>query len=66
MSIEQKGGDHYKKMKIEPIEFIYENEIPFAEANAIKYICRHSVKNGKEDLLKAISYIEFIIEKKYK
>ena len=32
----------------------------------IKYIIRHQDKNGKEDLLKAIHFIEMIIERDYK
>lgn len=62
----QIGGDHYKKMKIQPIEFIYENDIPYIEANVIKYVCRHKYKNGLEDLEKAKHYIELLIEKEYK
>ena len=36
----QVGGNHYKDLKIQPIEFIHANNIPFCEANAIKYLCR--------------------------
>ena len=46
----QVGGDHYKKMKIQPSEFINKNEMQFAEGNAIKYICRHGSKGQKQDL----------------
>jgi hypothetical protein len=45
--------------------FINENKILFAEGNAIKYICRHQDKGKKEDLLKAIHYIQMIIERDY-
>jgi len=61
----QVGGSHYKIMKIQPSQFINENNLLFAEGNAIKYICRHKLKNKKEDLLKAIHYIEMIIERDY-
>ena len=61
----QHGGSHYKKFKIQPAEFINENKLLFAEGNAIKYIIRHQDKNGKEDLLKAIHFIEMIIERDY-
>jgi len=54
----QVGGNHYKDFKIQPIEFITVNDIPFCEANAIKYICRWKRKGGIEDLDKAIHYIE--------
>ena len=61
----QIGGSHYKKYKIQPSKFINENKLPFAEGNAIKYIVRHNDKGGKQDLLKAIHYIEMIIERDY-
>mgnify|MGYP001047696236 FL=1 len=61
----QVGGSHYKKYKIQPSRFINENKILFAEGNAIKYICRHQDKGGQQDLLKAIHYIQMIIERDY-
>jgi hypothetical protein len=51
----QVGGSHYKKYKIQPSRFINENKILFAEGNAIKYICRHQDKGGKQDLIKSDS-----------
>ena len=62
----QVGGYHYKKMKIQPSKFVIENELLFPEGNVIKYICRHRYKNGKEDLGKAVHFIEMIIERDYK
>ena len=62
----QVGGSHYKKMKIQPSKFVIENELLFPEGNVIKYICRHRFKNGKEDLEKAVHFIEMIIERDYK
>ena len=61
----QVGGDHYSKMKIQPAEFINKNKLPFAEGNAIKYICRHINKGGEQDLEKAKHYIDMIIERDY-
>ena len=61
----QVGGDHYRSMKIQASEFINKNNLPFAEGNAIKYLCRHKQKGQKEDLLKAIHYIEMAIERDY-
>ena len=61
----QIGGAHYKKYVIQPSIFINDNKILFAEGNAIKYICRHQDKGKKEDLLKAIHYIQMIIERDY-
>jgi len=61
----QIDGDHYKGMKIQPAQFINENQLLFAEGNAIKYICRHKLKGKKEDILKAIHYLEMVIERDY-
>jgi hypothetical protein len=61
----QIGGKHYKSLSIEPMEYIYRNDIPFIEGNIIKYISRHRFKNGKEDLLKAKHYINILLEYEY-
>jgi hypothetical protein len=61
----QVGGDHYKSMPIQPIEFITKNEIPFIEGNVIKYICRHASKNGIQDIEKVIHYCNLLIDLKY-
>lgn len=58
----QVSGDHYKKLKIQPIEFIHANGIPFAEGSAIKYLCRWRDKGGLADLEKAKHFIELLIE----
>lgn len=57
----QIGGKHYQ-MSIQPIDYILENKLGFCEGNVIKYISRHREKNGKEDLLKAKHYIDFLID----
>ena len=59
------GGKHYRKMKIQPAEFINENKLFFAEGNAIKYICRHQSKGKAQDIKKAIHYLEMILERDY-
>ena len=58
----QIGGDHYSSMKIQPIEFIQANNIPFAEGSVIKYMCRWRKKGGIEDLKKAKHFIDLIIQ----
>ena len=58
----QIGGNHYKKYKIQPIEFILKNNIGFCEANIIKYVLRFKEKGGVNDLLKAKHYIELLID----
>ena len=62
----QHGGSHYQKYKIQPSKFVVENELLYPEGCAIKYIIRHRDKGKKQDLLKAIHFIEMIIERDYK
>ena len=64
-SSKQVGGVHYKKFKIQPAEFCYVNDIPYLEATAIKYLCRHREKNKAEDLKKAIHFIQLLLEFEY-
>lgn len=58
----QVAGDHYKKLKIQPIEYIHANGIPFAEGSAIKYLTRWRDKGGIKDLEKARHFIDLLIE----
>jgi len=64
-SDKQIGGDHYKSMKIQPIDFIEGNGLGWCEGNAIKYICRYRKKNGSQDLDKAIHYLQLLKEREY-
>ena len=66
MADKVKQPPHYFRFKIEPT-FIMQNDIPYAEGNAIKYICRwrwkHKTKEAQiEDLKKAKQYIDLILE----
>jgi len=61
----QIGGDHYQSMTIQPSEFINKNNLPFAEGNAIKYLCRHKQKGQRKDLEKAIHYCQMAIDRDY-
>ena len=62
---EQIAGDHYREMRIQPVEFIHANNIPFMEANVIKYVVRHRSKNGEQDIRKAIHFLELLLEMEY-
>lgn len=58
----QVGGDHYKKYKIQPIEFTIANKLSFLQGNIVKYVTRFQDKNGIEDLTKVLHYIDFMIQ----
>lgn len=61
----QVSGNHYKDFKIQPVEYIYANNIPFLEANVIKYTSRHRAKNKAADIKKAIHCLELILQMEY-
>ena len=63
--IHQIGGDHYRSKKVQPIEYIMANDMPFADGNVVKYVSRHRQKNGAEDIKKGIQYFLFILENEY-
>lgn len=58
----QVGGGHYKSMAIQPVEYITKNNLPYCEANVVKYISRWREKGGKKDLEKAKHYIDLLIQ----
>lgn len=58
----QVGGDHYKKLPSQPVEFCQRNGFRTCEANVIKYISRYHVTRNMVDLDKAEHYIKLIKE----
>ena len=60
----QVGGDHYQT-PIQHHEFVRANNVPWHEANTIKYAMRHKKKNGIEDVKKAIHYLLLMAELEY-
>jgi hypothetical protein len=58
----QEGGNHYKALAIQPVEYIHKNGIGFCEGSAIKYLTRWRAKGGIEDLKKARHFIDLLIE----
>tara|TARA_Y100001951_G_scaffold43465_1_gene34446 strand:+ start:702 stop:1001 length:300 start_codon:yes stop_codon:yes gene_type:complete len=61
----QIGGDHYKRMSIQPSDYIVKNKLGWYEGNIVKYITRHSIKGGKLDVEKVIHYAQLLIEDRY-
>lgn len=59
----QVGGSHYTDMKIQPIEYIWANNIGFSEGNVIKYVSRWRAKGGIKDLKKAHHHLGLMIER---
>lgn len=57
--------EHYSRFVIEPWDFCIKNRLDAGQSNVIKYVCRHDMKDGKRDLLKAKKYIEMLIDEYY-
>lgn len=64
-SQKQVNGTHYKDLAIQPSDYIVGNDLGWFEGNAVKYITRHRTKGGKQDILKAIHYLELLLEREY-
>lgn len=58
----QVGGGHYKGHKMQPIEYIHANKLPFIEGSIVKYITRWRDKGGVQDLEKIKHYIDLLID----
>ncbi|GAC1583193.1 MAG: hypothetical protein NVS3B5_17690 [Sphingomicrobium sp.] len=57
---------HYTRYKIEPLDFIMQNNLSFPIGNIIKYVCRHDLKDGVTDLKKARQYLDRLIHEESK
>ena len=58
----QVAGSHYKDLKIQPVEYIHANNIPFIEGSIIKYATRWRDKGGVKDLEKIKHFVDLLIE----
>lgn len=60
----QVGGDHYKTMAIQPVEFALANKLDFFQKDILKYTTRCKGDKAKrlEDLNKAKHYLDMYIE----
>lgn len=56
--IEQVGGDHYASAGLQHWDLCARHDVHYLLGCASKYVARHRRKNGREDLEKAISYLE--------
>lgn len=59
----QVGGDHYSRLRIQPLEYALENDLGVCEHAVIKYVSRWNFKGGVEDLRKARHYLDIMIER---
>lgn len=57
----QIGGDHYKSMTIQPMEYSMANKLDACQHTIIKYVTRFRDKGGIQDLEKAKHCIDLLI-----
>lgn len=62
---EQVGGQHYKDLAIQPVEYIHRNGLGYIEGAVVKYVTRHRHKGKAEDVRKAIHYLRLLLELEY-
>ena len=65
---EQVGGDWYKKLKIQPLDYSMDNNLNPCQAKVVKYVSRYNLKHKAikeqvKDLQKAKHVIDILIEK---
>jgi hypothetical protein len=58
----QIGGDHYSKLKIQPMEYSMANGLDACQHTVIKYVTRFRDKGGLQDLHKAQHTLQMLIE----
>lgn len=58
----QVGGDHYRKMGMQPFEFTMENQYDPLAHTINKYVARHESKAGRVDLEKAQHCVKLRLE----
>ena len=65
---DQVSGNHYKRLKIQPLDFCMANNFNACQTHAMKYITRYNLKwkdkkDQVKDLEKAKHVIDMLIEK---
>lgn len=58
----QIGGNHYKDLPMQPVDFAVKAELNFIQGSIVKYVSRFRKKNGKQDIDKAIHFAQLAIE----
>ena len=54
MNEQQVGGNHYERLKVEPVRVFAAFNFNWFQGEILKYVSRFQFKNGKQDLNKAI------------
>ena len=58
----QVGGNHYKKLPLQPIQFAEANQLTPLQTKIVKYLTRHQSKHGLRDVQAAIHCVDLMLE----
>jgi len=60
---EQVSGDHYKSLKIQPLEYCMANNLNACQTHVIKYVSRYDKKwKDKKDQIKDLKKAKHVID----
>jgi len=60
---EQVSGDHYKSLKIQPLEYCMANNLNACQTHVIKYVSRYDKKwKDKKDQIKDLEKAKHVID----
>ena len=63
-NIKQEGGNHYERLKVEPIKVFVAFNFNWFQGEILKYVSRFQFKNGEQDLCKAIHISSMAVDLK--
>ncbi len=63
-NLQQEGGNHYERLKVEPIRVIVAFNFNWFQGEILKYTSRFQYKNGEQDLCKAIHISSIAVDLK--
>lgn len=61
----QEGGQHYKSLAIQPVQYMHANQLDYFRGAAVKYVTRDKTKGKAEDIKKVIHFCRIILEMDY-
>lgn len=63
-NLQQEGGNHYERLKVEPIKVFVAFNFNWFQGEILKYASRFQYKNGEQDLCKAIHISSMAVDLK--
>ena len=66
MNEQHVGGNHYERLKVEPVRVIAAFNFNWFQGEILKYVSRFQFKNGEQDLNKAIHISQMAVDLKIK